>query len=63
MDRATVDMVKELLGELVEPRKKEGWKLLYPKLGGQELAEENFCRSYCLRNTPEVRQAIAEFLA
>ena len=62
MDLKTVQMVKGLLNEVVENRVKEGSSLIYRKPEGKELVEEMFCRKYCLQNTPDVKQAINEFL-
>ena len=62
MDTKTVQMVKGLLNEVVEDKIKEGSRLIYRKPDGKELVEEMFCRKYCLNNTPDVKQAISEFL-
>ena len=62
MDVKTVKMVKGILREVVKGEFKKTSREIYHKHGGKDLVEARFCRQYCLRNTPEVRQAIKEFL-
>lgn len=62
MDKETVKMVKGILRSVVSAKDKKTTKEIYHKVGGKQIVEARYCRQYCLRDTPEVRQAIKEFL-
>ena len=62
MDAITITMVKSILGDVIDARDRKITSQIYHKPGGKEIVEERYCRQCCLSNTPEVQQAIKEFL-
>jgi len=62
MDKKTITMVKSILEETVKGKHKKVASQIYHKFGGKEIVEERYCRQCCLNDTPEMRQAIKEFL-
>ena len=62
MDTKTVRMVKGMLKDVVKSKDKRMMREIYHKHGGKDIVEARCRRNYCLRDTPEVRAAIKEFL-
>lgn len=63
MDRITISMVKSILKDSIDAKERNTASQIYAKPGGKEIVEERYCGQYCLSNTPEVRQAINEYLS
>jgi len=61
MDTKTVRMVKGLLKGAMKTQDRKVMRQIYHKHGGKDIVEASCQRRYCLRDTPEVREAIKQF--